>query len=64
MVGIFMSIKQKFKAMRNNYVIKQVENIKFPNFENSNIMTTTAFPREQLTKLLHILWLTERYLLY
>ena len=38
MVGIFMSIKQKFKAMRNNYVIKQVENIKFPNFENSNII--------------------------
>ena len=33
-----MSIKQKFKAMRNNYVIKQVENIKFPNFENSNII--------------------------
>ena len=36
MVGIFMNIKEKFKAIRNNYVINQVENIVLPNFECSN----------------------------
>lgn len=31
-----MNIKEKFKAIRNNYVINQVENIVLPNFECSN----------------------------
>ena len=31
-----MNIKEKFKAMRNNYVINQVENIVLPSFEYSN----------------------------
>ena len=31
-----MNIKEKFKAIRNNYVINQVENIALPNFECSN----------------------------
>jgi len=38
MVGIFMNIKEKFKAIRNNYVINQVENIVFPNFESSEMI--------------------------
>ena len=35
MVGIFMDIKEKFKMIRNNYVINQVENIAIPHFEAS-----------------------------
>lgn len=35
MVGIFMDIKEKFKMIRNNYVINQVENIVIPHFEAS-----------------------------
>lgn len=35
MVGIFMNIKEKFKMIRNNYVINQVENIVIPHFEAS-----------------------------
>ena len=35
MVGIFMNIKEKFKMIRNNYVINQVENIVVPDFEAS-----------------------------
>ncbi len=33
-----MNIKEKFKAMRNNYVINQVENIVLPSFEPSNVI--------------------------
>ena len=33
-----MNIKEKFKAMRNNYVINQVENIVLPSFEQSNVI--------------------------
>jgi len=33
-----MNIKEKFKAIRDNYIINQVENIVLPNFEYSNII--------------------------
>ena len=33
-----MNIKEKFKVIRNNYVINQVENIVFPNFESSEMI--------------------------
>lgn len=36
MVGIIMSIKKKFKTIRDNYIIKQVENAVLPNFNYSN----------------------------
>jgi len=31
-----MNIKEKFKTIRDNYIINQVENIVLPNFEYSN----------------------------
>ena len=33
-----MDIKEKFKAMTDNYIINQVENVVLPNFEHSNII--------------------------
>ena len=36
MVGILMNIKEKFKTIRDNYIINQVENIALPSFEHSN----------------------------
>ena len=37
-----MNMKEKFKAIRNNYVINQVEKIVFPHFESSE-MTRKKF---------------------
>lgn len=38
MGGIFMSIKEIFKAIMNNHVKKQVENIALPSFNNGDIV--------------------------
>lgn len=38
-----MSFKERFKKIRNNYIINQVNNIVFPDFKRSNII------REKLT---------------
>ncbi|MBQ3421808.1 MAG: acylphosphatase [Romboutsia sp.] len=33
-----MNIKEKFKTIRDNYIINQVENIVLPRFESSNVI--------------------------